>query len=45
MISYSLAIELILDKMVPEVRVELTCHKATVFETAASAIPPLGHVS
>ncbi len=30
-------------EMVPEVRLELTRVSPTVFETAASAIPPLGH--
>lgn len=29
--------------MVPEARVELARLSTTVFETAASAIPPLGH--
>ena len=31
--------------MVPEARVELARLATTVFETAASAIPPLGHAS
>ena len=31
--------------MVPEARVELARLSTTVFETAASAIPPLGHIS
>ena len=29
----------------PEARVELARRETTVFETAASAIPPLGHIS
>ena len=32
-------------KLVPEARVELARRETTVFETAASAIPPLGHIS
>ncbi len=32
-------------EMVPEARVELARRETTVFETAASAIPPLGHVA
>ena len=31
-------------KLVPEARVELARRETTVFETAASAIPPLGHI-
>ena len=34
----------ILLKLVPEARVELARRETTVFETAASAIPPLGHI-
>jgi hypothetical protein len=30
-------------EVVPEARVELARLSTTVFETAASAIPPLGH--
>lgn len=33
------------EKLVPEARVELARRETTVFETAASAIPPLGHIS
>ena len=32
-------------EVVPEARVELARRETTVFETAASAIPPLGHVA
>lgn len=34
-----------LKKVVPEVRLELTRPKSEVFETSASAIPPLGPVA
>ena len=35
---------MMLKKLVPEARVELARRETTVFETAASAIPPLGHI-
>lgn len=41
--SYELHITYISIKVVPEARVELARVSSTVFETAASAISPLGH--